>query len=69
MQEAQSNGPCIFPTEGASNPTYTIFATALRCAEHLAERWGERGGISDSAGGLMRPLAVRFAHNVFDELS
>jgi choline dehydrogenase-like flavoprotein len=32
-------GPCIFPTEGASNPTYTIFATALRGAEHLAEHW------------------------------
>ena len=33
-------GPCIFPTEGASNPTYTIFATALRGAEHLAGHWG-----------------------------
>jgi hypothetical protein len=32
-------GPCIFPTEGASNPTYTIFTTALRGAEHLAEHW------------------------------
>jgi choline dehydrogenase-like flavoprotein len=37
-------GPCIFPTEGASNPTYTIFATALRGAEHLAEKWGSVAG-------------------------
>jgi len=37
-------GPCIFPTEGASNPTYTIFATALRGAEHLAEHWGSIAG-------------------------
>ena len=37
-------GPCIFPTEGASNPTYTIFATALRGAEHLAEQWGSIAG-------------------------
>jgi choline dehydrogenase-like flavoprotein len=33
-------GPCIFPTEGASNPTYTIFAVSLRGAEHLAQTWG-----------------------------
>ncbi len=37
-------GPCIFPTEGASNPTYTIFATALRGAEHLAAHWGSVAG-------------------------
>jgi choline dehydrogenase-like flavoprotein len=37
-------GPCIFPTEGASNPTYTIFATALRGAEHLAKTWGSVAG-------------------------
>jgi choline dehydrogenase-like flavoprotein len=37
-------GPCIFPTEGASNPTYTIFATALRGAEHLTEHWGSVAG-------------------------
>jgi choline dehydrogenase-like flavoprotein len=37
-------GPCIFPTEGASNPTYTIFTTALRGAEHLAEHWGSVAG-------------------------
>jgi choline dehydrogenase-like flavoprotein len=37
-------GPCIFPTESASNPTYTIFATALRGAEHLAEKWGSVAG-------------------------
>jgi choline dehydrogenase-like flavoprotein len=32
-------GPCIFPTEGASNPTYAIFAISLRGAEHLAQHW------------------------------
>ena len=32
-------GPGIFPTEGASNPTYTIFALSLRGAEHLAAKW------------------------------
>jgi choline dehydrogenase-like flavoprotein len=32
-------GPCIFPTEGASNPTYTIFAVSQRGAEHLASNW------------------------------
>jgi len=30
-------GPCIFPSEGASNPTYTIFAVSLRGAEELAK--------------------------------
>ena len=33
-------GPCIFPTEGASNPTYTIFSVSQRGAEHLASNWG-----------------------------
>ena len=33
-------GPGIFPTEGASNPTYTIFALSQRGAEHLATTWG-----------------------------
>ena len=37
-------GPCIFPTEGASNPTYTIFAVSLRGAEHLAKTWGSVAG-------------------------
>jgi choline dehydrogenase-like flavoprotein len=37
-------GPCIFPTEGASNPTYTIFAVSLRGAEHLAAHWGSIAG-------------------------
>ena len=32
-------GPCIFPSEGASNPTYTIFAVSQRGAEHLASNW------------------------------
>jgi choline dehydrogenase-like flavoprotein len=33
-------GPGIFPTEGASNPTYTILAVSLRGAEQLASSWG-----------------------------
>jgi choline dehydrogenase-like flavoprotein len=37
-------GPCIFPTQGASNPTYTTFAVSLRGAEHLAEKWGSVAG-------------------------
>jgi choline dehydrogenase-like flavoprotein len=32
-------GPCIFPSEGASNPTYTILAVTLRGAENLREHW------------------------------
>ncbi|HEX9463032.1 MAG TPA: GMC oxidoreductase, partial [Alphaproteobacteria bacterium] len=32
-------GPCTFPSEGASNPTYTIFAVSQRGAEHLAANW------------------------------
>jgi choline dehydrogenase-like flavoprotein len=32
-------GPGIFPTEGASNPTYTIFALSLRGAEQMAANW------------------------------
>jgi choline dehydrogenase-like flavoprotein len=37
-------GPCIFPTEGASNPTYTILAVSLRGAEHLASQWSTVAG-------------------------
>ena len=37
-------GPGLFPTEGASNPTYTIFAVSLRGAEHLAQSWGSVAG-------------------------
>jgi choline dehydrogenase-like flavoprotein len=37
-------GPGIFPTEGASNPTYTIFALSLRGAEHLAANWSTVAG-------------------------
>jgi choline dehydrogenase-like flavoprotein len=37
-------GPSIFPTEGASNPTYTIFAVSLRGAEQLAKDWGTVAG-------------------------
>jgi len=32
-------GPGVFPTGGAANPTYTIFALSLRGAEHLAKHW------------------------------
>jgi len=32
-------GGGIFPTSGASNPTYTIFALSLRGAENLAANW------------------------------
>jgi choline dehydrogenase-like flavoprotein len=37
-------GPGIFPTAGASNPTYTIFALSLRGAEHLAANWNTVAG-------------------------
>jgi choline dehydrogenase-like flavoprotein len=37
-------GPGMFPTEGASNPTYTIFALSLRGAEHLVEHWATIAG-------------------------
>jgi choline dehydrogenase-like flavoprotein len=37
-------GPGIFPTSGASNPTYTIFALSLRGAENLAANWGTIAG-------------------------
>src|SRR5205085_12531287 len=33
-------GPGIFPTAGASHPTYTILALSLRRAEQLAAKWG-----------------------------
>ena len=37
-------GPGIFPTEGASNPTYTIFALSLRGAEQLVANWSTVAG-------------------------
>jgi choline dehydrogenase-like flavoprotein len=37
-------GPGLFPTEGASNPTFTIFAVSQRGAEHLVSNWGTIGG-------------------------
>jgi choline dehydrogenase-like flavoprotein len=37
-------GPGIFPTSGAPNPTYTIFALSLRGAENLAKNWGDFAG-------------------------
>jgi len=36
--------PLHLPTEGASNPTYTIFAVSLRGAEQLAKTWGSVAG-------------------------
>ena len=33
-------GPGIFPTEGASNPTYTVFALSQRGAEQMVMQWG-----------------------------
>jgi choline dehydrogenase-like flavoprotein len=33
-------GPSIFPTAGASNPTFTIFAVSQRGAERMASQWG-----------------------------
>ena len=32
-------GVTLFPTEGAVNPTYTMYAVSLRGAEHLAANW------------------------------
>ena len=47
-------GPGIFATEGASNPTYTVFAISLRGAEQLAAKWKrsppERDGAVDVLG-------------------
>ncbi len=37
-------GPGIFPTSGAPNPTYTIFALSLRGAEQLAASWSSVAG-------------------------
>jgi choline dehydrogenase-like flavoprotein len=37
-------GPGIFPTSGAPNPTYTIFALSQRGAENLAKNWGTVAG-------------------------
>jgi choline dehydrogenase-like flavoprotein len=37
-------GPGIFPTCGASNQTYTVFALSLRAAENLATNWGSIAG-------------------------
>jgi choline dehydrogenase-like flavoprotein len=33
-------GPSIYPTAGASNPTFTIFALSQRGAERMASQWG-----------------------------
>jgi choline dehydrogenase-like flavoprotein len=37
-------GPGLFPTEGASNPTYTIFALSQRGAERLVSKWRSVAG-------------------------
>ena len=41
---AAATTPGIFPTSGASNPTYTIFALSLRGVENLAQNWGTVAG-------------------------
>jgi GMC oxidoreductase len=46
-------GPGIFPTAGASNATYTIFALSLRGAEPLVRTW------SAVAGGVRRASPSR----------
>jgi choline dehydrogenase-like flavoprotein len=33
-------GPSIFPSAGASNPTFTVFALSQRGAERMASQWG-----------------------------
>jgi len=33
------SGTGLFPTEGAANPTYTLFAVSVRGAERLAAKW------------------------------
>ena len=38
------SGPGLFPTEGASNPTYTILALSLRGADKLVGAWGSVAG-------------------------
>ena len=38
------SGPGLFPTEGAPNPTYTIFALSLRGAERMLANWGTIAG-------------------------
>jgi choline dehydrogenase-like flavoprotein len=37
-------GPGLFPTSGAPNPTYTIFALSVRGAEHLTDNWASVAG-------------------------
>ena len=37
-------GVTLFPTEGAVNPTYTMYAASLRGAEHFAENWNAIAG-------------------------
>ena len=37
-------GPGVFPSEGASNPTFTIFAVSQRGAEQLVKSWGSVAG-------------------------
>jgi choline dehydrogenase-like flavoprotein len=44
LQNLYVAGPGIFPTEGASNPTFTIFALSLRGAEQMAANWSTVAG-------------------------
>jgi choline dehydrogenase-like flavoprotein len=32
-------GPGLFPTSGGVNPTFTIYALALRSARHMLSKW------------------------------
>ena len=53
-------GPGIFPTAGASNPTYTIFALSQRGAEHLATTWRtHRHLIATNPSASVRSTGVR----------
>jgi hypothetical protein len=60
--------PGIFPTSGAPNPTYIIFALSLRGAENVAKNWGnfaadEGSSNSSSWPGSSRPSTPCYAVN------
>ena len=50
-------GPGIFPTAGASNPTYTIFALSQRGAENLGEDLEHGRGVGGSSPQSFRGAA------------
>ena len=51
VQNLYIAGSSVFPTYGASNPTLTILALALRLADHLKQRLAETRGTA-AAGSL-----------------